>query len=205
MQRHAAQADRDRQQTRIHQQQEAEQQRRVGAVRGNSGEIRDEQQREARAQDRRVLERVVFRRPAANGSAAPEHQRRDRHNRKDGKDAQGCGQLAGGEKAVHPSPLIHRRQDQREHGQHRPGLLVGHPRQANVQEHQVGEQRNRPVLSGRQQRRRREAAEQPEHCDDDAGERTHAHAMQRAWLGDTSRLASSMPEASNSSTRRRAS
>ena len=45
--------------------------------------------------------------------------------------------------------------------------LVGHPRQANVQEHQVGEQRNRAVLSRRQQRRRREAAEQPEHCDEE--------------------------------------
>ena len=114
-----------------------------------------------------MLERVVFARPAANGSAAPEHQRRDRHHRKDGEDAEGCGQLAGGEKAVHPSPLVHRRQDQREHGQHRPDLPVSHPRQADVQEHQVGEQRNRPVLSRRQQRRRREAAEQPEHCDEE--------------------------------------
>ena len=44
--------------------------------------------------------------------------------------------------------------------------LYGHPRQADVQEDQVGEEGNRAVLSRRQQRRRGEAAEQSKHRDE---------------------------------------
>ena len=105
------QADRDRQQARIQQQQETEQQGRVGAVCGNSRKVGDEQQRQGRTHDRRVLERILLRCRAAKGSAAAERQRRDRQHRKDGEDAEGRGQLAVGEEPVHPSPLINRRQD----------------------------------------------------------------------------------------------
>ena len=41
------------------------------------------------------------------------------------------------------------------------------PREPDVEQQQVREQRDRPVLAGRQQRRRREAAEQPEHRDEE--------------------------------------
>ena len=43
---------------------------------------------------------------------------------------------------------------------------MGDPRQPHVQEHEIGKERNRTVLAAREQRRRREAAEQSEHRDE---------------------------------------
>jgi hypothetical protein len=65
------------------------------------------------------------------------------------------------------APLIDRREQQRQGGENRPGLLVGHPRQADVEQQEVREERDRPVLAGGQQDWGREAAEQTEDRDEE--------------------------------------
>ena len=58
---------------------------------------------------------------------------------------------------------------------------VRHPGQPDVEQQQIGEQRNRPVLAGREQRRRGEAAEQAEHRDE---QRLAADRQQHRERGD---------------------
>ncbi len=65
-----------------------------------------------------------------------------------------------------PAPLVKRREDERQRAEDGPAAAVRHPREPDVQQQQVREQRDRPVLAGRQQDRRGESAEQAEHGDE---------------------------------------
>ena len=73
---------------------------------------------------------------------------------------------AGVQELEDPAPLIDRRQDERQAGQDRPAFRVGDLREPDVQHRQIGEERDRPVLSGREERGRGEAAEQSQHRDE---------------------------------------
>src|SRR5207249_4009985 len=83
------------------------------------------------------------------------------------EDAHRERELVDVEELDHPAPLIERGERDRDHRQRRPAFARRGPREADVQQQQVGEQRHRTVLAGRQQNGRREAADETEQRDVD--------------------------------------
>src|SRR5262249_30554918 len=142
----------------------SEQQRRLCAVSGYSREVGREHQRhdgraKPRARDRRRL--------TGRRRRATEQDRRKAGDREDQKDSHRQRQLARGQEPDRPAPLIQRREPHAEQRQRTPLFPRGNPREADVQQQEVREQRHGAVLAGREQHRRREAAEQAEHRDED--------------------------------------
>ena len=162
-----ASRDGDRQKPRIDDQQEPEEQRRVGAVGRDGGEIAREDQRNAGRQHRRPLE--ASRRPVALcvTSRAGYRQSDGRCQRKHEKDAHRDREAALLEEAGDPYELVERGEAERQPCQHGPDLPIRHPRETHIEEQQVREERDRTILPGGHQRRRREAAQQPEHRDEE--------------------------------------
>src|SRR5262249_36756914 len=112
-----------------------------------------------RARDRRWL--------TGRRRRAAEQDRREAGDREDQKDSHRQRQLARGQEPDRPAPLIQRREPHAEQRQRTPLFPRRNPREADVQQQEVREQRHGAVLAGREQHRRREAAEQAEHRDED--------------------------------------
>jgi hypothetical protein len=149
MQKHAAPCDGDGEQSGVNKQEKAEQQPRTVAVRRHRAEIDRKQKRHRRCADRRVLKCGID----AGGFGRQHAPARDRKagkpgERKDGEDPHPKRKRSSVEELEDPDPLVDRREHHRQGGQKRPHLTIGHPRQPDIQQHQVCEERDGPVLSG---------------------------------------------------------
>jgi hypothetical protein len=146
-------------------QQEPEQEARTGAIRRDRGQEHRKQQRHGGRGKPGLLKGHAHH--ATGRVPACERQRRVGRHGKDEKDAHAERQVAVPEELDDPAPLVKRSQYQRQHRQQRPLLTNRHPGQPDVQEQQVGEERDRAVLSRGEQRRRRESPGQAKDGDED--------------------------------------
>ena len=159
--------DCDRQEPDVDEDQESEEERRTRTVRGDGGEVESKQERHRRRDQRRFLDALTVRVGGGAARSARKHEPRNRRQREQKEDAHRERHAAVVQELEDPSPLINRRQDERQDRQHRPALRAGHLREPDVQQQQVREERDRAVLAGREECGRRKAAEQAQHRDEE--------------------------------------
>ena len=169
MQQRLAPPERDGEQPGVDAQQEPEHQRRMFAVGPRRRQEDREQQRERCVQTCDLLEPRPP--PAVRGrvertSSAGQPERHESQDREREEDCRGDRQLGRREERRDPSPLVEGREHQAQSREQRPALSVGDPAEAGVEQQQVAEQPERVVLSGREQRRSREAADQTQQGDE---------------------------------------
>ena len=104
-----------------------------------------EHERHRRRRDAAAREHGVHR-PFGAGAAA-EREPNERHDREHQEDAHRQRELARVEELDDPAPLVDGREHEREDRQDLPALFVRDPGQADVQEQQVGEERDWTVLA----------------------------------------------------------
>ena len=160
--------DGDGEQPGVQQQNESEQEPWTVAVGRHCAQIHSKQERQRRSHQRRVLENLIRAGSRSFRDASlRQHESHESDKREHYEDTHAQSERACVEELEDPAPLIDGGQDQRQRRQEWPRLPVSHPREADVQQHQIGEQGNRLVLPCRQQRGRGKAAQQTQHRDEE--------------------------------------
>ena len=154
----------DRGETDGDEQKEGEEQRKARAVGGHDRHVDREQQRRHGGRRGNVLESRIRRSPfvaVRKGNCDHVQQREDEEDRHRQRQAPRI------EEVQYPRPLIEQREDDAQPGEQHPALSIRDPGEPDVQEEEIAEETDRPILSGREQRRSREAADETEQRDED--------------------------------------
>ena len=176
MQQFGAAGHRDREQSRVEDEQEAEEQRRVLGIGSHRRQVEGEQHGQGGRHGGRIPERRIA---VRGGTLGPRREEGDEPgHREHEEDADRERQPIPGEELHDPGPLIEGREDQAQNREDGPALPVADPGEADVDEQQVAEQAERPVLARGEQRRGGEAADQTEQGDEErvaADRQQHGH------------------------------
>ena len=165
----------EREEAGVEEGEEAEEEPPVLSVRADARDVEREERGQRRRDGRRPSENVSARARLAARERRPRGEDERKHEEDPGREAQ----VLAGEEADDPVPLVARREDQARDRQKRPSLPERHPGEPRVQEQEVREELDRAVFSRRQERGRREAAEEPERRDEQRS-RAAARGRRRA-------------------------